>query len=116
MISKNDVSRKSLEQAEVDIMAWQTMLRLSNGDTLELDSASMRLMKVLRERADELTSNESLKPESKNDWLALALFAEDRRWFVEICEQAERNRDIPYLHARNWLKQIVEKEKRKLSA
>ncbi len=114
MISKNDVSRKSLEQAEVDIMAWQTMLQLSSGDTLELNGASMHLMKMLRERASKLTGDESLKPESKNDWLALALFAEDRRWFVEACEQAERDRDIPYLRARNWLKQIVEKDKRKL--
>lgn len=113
MISKNDVSRKSLEQAQINIAAWQTMLQLASGDTLELDSTSMRLMKVLRERAADMLTN-GLTPESKNDWLALALFAEDRRAFVAACEQAEANREVPYLKARTWLKDVVEKDKTKL--
>lgn len=114
MVTRSNITRKSMEKVEVDALAWETMLRLSAGDTLEMDGAYIRLMKVLKIRCDELDETPKPLPLERNDWLALALFSKDRHAFVALCEQAERSRDPSYLRARRWLKSIVAADKQRL--
>ena len=103
-------------QAEVNALTMQTMMRLKRGDTLPTSGIYKRMMVMLRERADKLLPNPQLPLRDVNDWLAIALFAEDRRQFVALCQEANDLDDSIYRRAEPWLRRIVESDLNGLNA
>ncbi|MEM6529977.1 MAG: hypothetical protein AAF653_16875 [Chloroflexota bacterium] len=107
MMTRNKIAEDRLEQMEVNSMAWHTMIRIARGETLMTGGIYLRMALRLNERAIELEREPELHPQDKNDWLALALFAEDRARFLAACKQAQQNKSYVYLQVQPWLQQII---------
>jgi hypothetical protein len=111
MTSRNEVTQQTLEQVTINSLAWQTMTRMARGDTIDMSGANVQLMNAMRHRAEQLEAN-GTPPKDKNDWLALALFAEDRPKFLARCEKAAQSKNLVYLSAEAWLRQITDVERK----
>jgi hypothetical protein len=66
-------------------------------------------MRLLQERAVEIESHRGLLPESVTDWMALALFAENRQKFTLMCANAEKKNNLAYRQAAMWLNRLMER-------
>ncbi|MEL6269728.1 MAG: hypothetical protein AAFV33_26245 [Chloroflexota bacterium] len=108
MMTRNRISQNRLEQIEMNSLAWQTMTRIARGETLVINGVYLRMARMLNDRAIELEAAPEIHPQSKNDWLALALFAKNREWFLMLCKQAEHNKSLLFMQARPWLQQIID--------
>ncbi len=107
VLKPNDIAGKALNNTRLDNVKWMLLSRIRRGDTLKLEEFNKRLIDLLRERAAELEAATTLQPTTVTDWMALALFAEDRDRLTERCVQAEQEQDKSYTDAAFWLKRLM---------
>lgn len=108
-MNKGSISQRIQFQAEFESKVWQLMSHVKRGGTLPDREQYQRVMKVLEQRAQFITANPDNTPEHESDWLALALFAKDRRLFAELCLQAEAANDPTYQSAAPWIAHFIDK-------
>ncbi|MFZ4816663.1 MAG: hypothetical protein ACOYL5_19160 [Phototrophicaceae bacterium] len=115
MIGKNEISRQALIRAELNVLSWQTLGDVKRGDTIQMKGPYETLMQNLQARAQELTQQGRPHPQKVNDWLALALFCEDRILFLDLCEAAQREEDPIFRQAEHWLQKIISADREQLA-
>lgn len=110
MTGKNIPWNALIEEAELDALAWKTMSRVKDNETLPTGGVYRRMMAMLKTRADELSANPNEPMVAVHDWLALALFDKDRSAFLQRCQQADADNDPVYRQAEHWLRQFIDAE------
>ncbi len=63
------------------------------------------LTQKLRSVSERLEADR-MAPRSMAGWVALGIFANDRTWFVHICNRAEKRQDMTYRRVRRWMKML----------
>lgn len=106
----NDIAAKALSQSRLKQLQWMVLSRIKRGETLKLEGFNQRLMQLLEARSQEIESNPSLEPKSVTDWMALALFAENRNALALRCHHAEQRGDKAYKQAAYWLNRLMESQ------
>jgi hypothetical protein len=106
----NDLARKTLSNTQLRSIQWMLLSRIKRGDTLKMEGFNRELMQMLEARSAELEANDELAPESVTDWMALSLFADDRRRLALRCAQAERANDENYRRAAYWLHRLMKQQ------
>ncbi len=103
----NDLARKTLSNTQLRNVQMMLLSRIKRGDTLRMEGFNRELMQMLEERSAELEAGDELAPASVTDWMALALFADDRRRFARRCGKAEKENDMNYKRATYWLHRLM---------
>lgn len=106
-LKTNDIAGKTLSESKLDNVRWMLLSRIKRGETLKLEEFNQQLIDLLRQRAIELEKGKTLDPVSVTDWMALALFAEDRDRLAERCREAEGAEDRSYKNAAYWLRRLM---------
>jgi hypothetical protein len=107
-MNKNEISRRALEDAELNALTLQTIYRIKRGDTLPNDSLYRRLMERLQRRCAELETQDPVTPKDTTDWLALAIYGQDRDQFMQLYRAAEAAPDEVFERAQPWLTRFVQ--------
>lgn len=100
--------RDALQKAELNALASQVIDMVKRDDTVRTNGIYQRLMVTLKQRADELEPTPKPPLSDVSDWLAVALFLDDRRHFLAMCRAAEHYDDPVYRRAKPWLAKIIQ--------
>lgn len=103
----NDLAKRALHESQMETTAYMMKARIRRGETLRLDGINGKVLIELKRRCDELERAETLNPQSVDDWVALALWADDRKRLLECCRHAEVNGDPQYRQAAYWIRTII---------
>lgn len=112
---KNKIPHEKLIEAELNALAAKTIERVKDDETLLIGGVYKRMMDMLETRFQEMGDNPPLPVQSVNDWLALALFMENRVQFLELCQKADKSNDPIYQRAKHWLVKIADKDMQNLA-
>ncbi|MEL6272914.1 MAG: hypothetical protein AAFR22_24120 [Chloroflexota bacterium] len=83
------------------------MTRIKRGETIPDSNSYRRAKTMLEQRAAALCNGDPAQIASESDWLALALYAEDREWFAMLCVEARDYGDETFIKAERWLEGII---------
>ncbi|MEM6283924.1 MAG: hypothetical protein AAF787_17165 [Chloroflexota bacterium] len=106
-MDKSTLYQRMQFQKEFDSLVWQIMTRVKRGETIPDSDSYRRVKHMLEQRAYALCNGDTAQIRSESDWLALALYAEDREWFATLCVEARDYGDEIYLKAENWLGGVI---------
>jgi len=105
---KNDTAQ---DRAEFNALIIETIQRIQKGETIKQASAYARLMERLEARAAQMEAEGIQIPlKDVSDWLALALFMDDRDRFEMLCTVADHRGYTVYRRARPWIEKLLEHE------
>ncbi len=107
-MDKSTIYQRMQFQNEFESLVYQMMTRVKRGETIPDVAHYLRVRKMLQERSVAITNANAVQMLHESDWLALALYAEDRRMFAHLCLDAEANNDPVYRSASRWLGDIFE--------
>ncbi|MEO0564490.1 MAG: hypothetical protein AAF125_20465 [Chloroflexota bacterium] len=110
MKSRNDIGQDAIHRAEMNALALQTIARIKRGDTVPHGSIYRVLMEELQGRALELGEAPGLPLSKPSDWLAIALFMEDRDRFHAMCAESRAAGDPVHKQALPWLSKMLQHE------
>ncbi|MEM6285358.1 MAG: hypothetical protein AAF787_24425 [Chloroflexota bacterium] len=105
----NDIAGRALVDSRMRNLQWMLLSKIKRGETLRMEGFDRSLMALLEKRAAEIEENPGMVPTSVTDWMAMALFAENRRDFAIMCGQAEKANDSAYRQAAVWLNRLMKK-------
>jgi hypothetical protein len=108
-MDKRTIMQRMQFQNEFESLVWQMMSRVKRGETLPESGQYQRVAQMLRERARFIETTSEADIQHESDWLALALYGDDRAFFAQMCLHAQEAEDPVYLNAEKWLKRIIEK-------
>lgn len=108
-LNKKSVTRRIQFQAAFESQVWQLMSRVKQGKTIPDQKHYQRVIEMLRKRAAFIQANPDTRIEHESDWLALALYADDRRLFAEMCLHAAQTSDAVYESAAQWIGRLIDK-------
>lgn len=106
-MDKSTIVQQMQLQTQFDAQVWQMMMRVKRGETIPDARQYMRVTKMLRERAKFLEANPALPVTRESDWLALAMYGEDRVNFIELCRTAEKGDNPTYNKVYVFLEPII---------
>lgn len=101
-------NRDALTNAELNALTSQLIDIVRRDETVRTGGIYARLTQRLQARARELEPAPKLPLRDVSDWLAVALFLENRQHFLAMCRVAERYHDPVYQRAKPWLGKIIE--------
>lgn len=114
-MSRPNFGHDAHREAELAALTTQAFQRLRKGDTLPTSGVYKRMMKMLEQVAADLGDHPELPLKSVNEWLALALFAKDRAYFVKLCQTAAIHNDPIYHRGEYLLRKIIDEDKNTLA-
>ncbi|MEO1443490.1 MAG: hypothetical protein AAFV33_24015 [Chloroflexota bacterium] len=111
----NDIAGRALNDTRMRNLQWMLLSKIKRGETLRMEGFDRSLMKLLEHRAAEIEADSTLVPESVTDWMAMALFAKNRRKFAIMCGRAEKAKNTEYRQAAVWLNRLMKSNEDKAS-
>ncbi len=106
-MDKSTIVQQMQLQSQFDAQVWQMMTRVKRGETIPDARQYMRVCKMLRERAQFLEANLGMPITRESDWLALAMYGDDRVNFIELCRTAEKSDDATFNKVYVFLEPII---------
>lgn len=106
-MDKRTIVQQMQLQTEFDAQVWQMMMRVKRGETIPDARQYMRVSRMLRERAKFLESNPGMPIARESDWLALAMYGDDRVTFIELCRTAQKTDDPMFNKVYVFLEPII---------
>jgi cobalamin biosynthesis protein CobD/CbiB len=115
MMSTPSQRHQAWKSAELNALTTQVIDMVQRDDTVRQTGIYERLMVKLAARAAELGPKPKPPLADVNDWLAVALFLDDRRYFQLMCRAAEHVKDPIYHRAKPWLQKFVKRDTDRLN-
>ena len=103
-IAAKELSTEVMQSAQSALLS-----HIHRDETVKLSSSHERLTTFLKARAAELEAESILSPHTVTDWLALELFAKDRKRFDKCCQCAKQENDPIYRIASSWIARLRKK-------